>query len=651
MEYRLKHKRNDQLNVVPSYDQLEYGELAINYNSENPQIFFRDTMDNVVSIGVNNNNNNNNVESDLKFISCTYEHLINLRNNKELKPNTLYRITDYVTTTSQVNTKSANHQFDILVTALTENTLSENAKACLHDNDDYFARHNAKLEAWEIKYCIDNDSDRFQWVSNNVDSSLVTINESLVDGFVFKNPFSYDYIMSVDSNSQTYDVEGNELFYEYGRETNPDGLENQLCIYKSDAELWEEEGADYDDKFFYYGTEIIDGVEYDKWRKSCPDNYDGELIWTDNSPNVQGRKYFLTKKVTKNSNLIKKNIGTGIIYYMKDEFNNECPYDFKNIMFYIKNYDDYFYTFSWINEYGVVEDLSVRQDLMADDGFCYGTYNNKILPYYNREGYAYPLQKLNSNVIICTYDWSDGIYYGCYNNIFGMNCYNNILGYGCYNNIFGMDCYNNILGHECINNIFGNQCCDNVLDTYCSSNKFDDYCNGNKLGYECVNNSFNTDCNKNILKYSCCFNKFNCNCYFNELDTNSCNNTFGDNCDHNTLGYGCNNNTFGNNCGYNTFRDDDVWHKHGSTFEYEGDCLSNVNNVKLSNNCSYLLFCTQYGSENDKLQNITVTSGVKGTYNDLLEININEYNNDYEIKIAINTSGDIKMYCEADLIN
>lgn len=25
--------------------------------------------------------------------------------------------------------------------------------------------------------------------------------------------------------------------------------------------------------------------------------------------------------------------GKGVIYYMKDEFNNECPYDFKNIMF------------------------------------------------------------------------------------------------------------------------------------------------------------------------------------------------------------------------------------------------------------------------------------------------------------------------------
>jgi len=25
--------------------------------------------------------------------------------------------------------------------------------------------------------------------------------------------------------------------------------------------------------------------------------------------------------------------GKGVIYYMKDEFGNECPYDFKNIVY------------------------------------------------------------------------------------------------------------------------------------------------------------------------------------------------------------------------------------------------------------------------------------------------------------------------------
>lgn len=72
-----------------------------------------------------------------------------------------YRITDYATTTSQLDTQSAGHPFDIIVIALSTDTLSENALVDHHssDSDLYFA--NAKLEAWEIKYCLDNDKTRF----------------------------------------------------------------------------------------------------------------------------------------------------------------------------------------------------------------------------------------------------------------------------------------------------------------------------------------------------------------------------------------------------------------------------------------------------------------------------------------------------------
>jgi hypothetical protein len=49
-----------------------------------------------------------------------------------------YRITDYVTTTVQVNTRSAGHQFDIIVTADDVNVLNENARAIQHKEDTYF---------------------------------------------------------------------------------------------------------------------------------------------------------------------------------------------------------------------------------------------------------------------------------------------------------------------------------------------------------------------------------------------------------------------------------------------------------------------------------------------------------------------------------
>ena len=61
------------------------------------------------------------------------------------------------------NTVSDYNPFDLIVEALTENTLSENAKACFDNRDTYFSEYNANLDAWEIKYCLDNDDSRFDW--------------------------------------------------------------------------------------------------------------------------------------------------------------------------------------------------------------------------------------------------------------------------------------------------------------------------------------------------------------------------------------------------------------------------------------------------------------------------------------------------------
>ena len=50
------------------------------------------------------------------------------------------------------------------------------------------------------------------------------------------------------------------------------------------------------------------------------------------------------------------------------------------------------------------------------------------------------------------------------------------------------------------------------------------------------------------------------------------------------------------------------------------------------------------------LKNINVNRGVCGTGSSYNYININVLNQDYEIKVAKNSAGDIKIYCEADLI-
>ena len=109
----------------------------------------------------------NQLESEVygfKLKNITWYELMQLCNNSQLTPGGKYRITDYVTTTSKINTESAGHQFDLIVEALSENVLSENAKACLHDGDDYFTNYRVNIGAWEIKYSLYNDNNfRFDW--------------------------------------------------------------------------------------------------------------------------------------------------------------------------------------------------------------------------------------------------------------------------------------------------------------------------------------------------------------------------------------------------------------------------------------------------------------------------------------------------------
>ena len=81
------------------------------------------------------------------YIKATHAGLVTLRDNEELIPGAWYRITDYM---------SDKNQFDILVLALDEKTLSEEARAMKSEGDTYFTNADSKLETWKIWYQVDN---------------------------------------------------------------------------------------------------------------------------------------------------------------------------------------------------------------------------------------------------------------------------------------------------------------------------------------------------------------------------------------------------------------------------------------------------------------------------------------------------------------
>ena len=72
--------------------------------------------------------------------------------------------------------------------------------------------------------------------------------------------------------------------------------------------------------------------------------------------------------------------------------------------------------------------------------------------------------------------------------------------------------------------------------------------------------------------------------------------------------------------------------------------------------CSYnIIWNSDTTSSSVLLKNININRGVVGTYRsnntvNINNININTLNQNYEIQVAKNSKGQIKIYCEADLI-
>ena len=97
------------------------------------------------------------------IIEKTWEQLMDMKTNSSLVPGQQYRITDYVATVANdPNARSANHPFDLIVVADSESKLNEKARAIRHTGDTYFPA-SVKFEAWQVWYCLDNDTIRFAW--------------------------------------------------------------------------------------------------------------------------------------------------------------------------------------------------------------------------------------------------------------------------------------------------------------------------------------------------------------------------------------------------------------------------------------------------------------------------------------------------------
>ena len=508
------------------------------------------------------------------LIPITYSELVTLRNSSKLYPGATYRITDYKCSSSDADTAVASNKFDILVKAIDTNKLSEHCGALRNASDTYFPTVT-DFDAWEVWYCLDNDTARFGWASTS---------------------------------------------------------------------------------------------------------------------------------------------GKGVIYRLIDEFGNDCPYDFKNIMFkrsaewfsehsgWCKNIfegpvpstERQYFTFSLVDAYLNGTDLSINYH---DGQKCLKFFQNKIAPYYSSG-----IQTLNKNVFIL----SAIDYAGCNNNTFGIDCYSNTFGSRCHSNTFGNYCYSNTFGNYCYSNTFGDNCYSNTFGNYCNSNTFGNSCHSNTFGSRCHSNTFGNDCNSNTFGNSCASNAFGAkcttnffrngcysnifesDCSFNTFGNDSSSNKFSSSCVSNTFGNSCISNTFLSNCGSNTFGNNSRSNKFGTKCNYNffgnycgdnqfgngcgwnafgNDCGGNIfggacGYNTFGNSCydntfgssrtvlrSYyryncfedgvqhiIFYTTQTTSSTIFLQNITIHRGVKGSQNSPLTISVTEVNKNYNREYGRNTA-------------
>lgn len=118
-------------------------------------------------------------------LHITYSELKEKKDAGQLIPGMQYRIVDYVTLTKVSDAyTSAGHQFDIIVTADSTNTLNENVRAVQHEGDTYFA--NSNLTAWKLKYKLDNDTT-YMWIDNTCKGVIYEMTDE------FDNTFHYDF--------------------------------------------------------------------------------------------------------------------------------------------------------------------------------------------------------------------------------------------------------------------------------------------------------------------------------------------------------------------------------------------------------------------------------------------------------------------------
>lgn len=260
------------------------------------------------------------------LIEATYDELVSWADSGKLIPGQLYRMIDYTTsyynsiisitddTPSYIQIESAQHPFDLILQAKTSSDFYTEVSAAhsSRDTEGYFK--NSDLAKWRLWY----DLDASKYPGTISSENCLAVN---MEGVV-------TLICSYKNFDGTY--------YIWEGQANLFDMQVTLVCKTLDSDLSKCETV--------IVTVESDGESVDSGEQPI----DGSWISRINLP-----------------------ISTGWIYRMVDEFNNDCTYDFKNI---VHNKDNQtLYTFTIIDDYQI--GLFTNSNLSLD--YSLRNYNHK----------------------------------------------------------------------------------------------------------------------------------------------------------------------------------------------------------------------------------------------------------------------------------
>ena len=449
-----------------------------------------------------------------QVIHVTYAELKDLRGYRELIPGMFYRITDYECTTSQEGTRAMNHRFDIIVQALSEDRLSEIAKADFNEYDTYFSGNGANLAAWEIKYCLDNDATRFAWCGQcitNLQSGFSQPGEVLV-----RCP-DFDWATGLD-----------DYVYAWGTEADVEDGDSNNFIYSKSPVLQSSEVVYLDGEFRLANVDSYGkGVIY-----YMKDEHGNECAY--DFKNIQFLKWI-------------SHDDEGHPYYDEEWGDEDWCYTFCGNQY---NIDD--------DEWSYLLDGSVCSHVGKNVDNMYTFHSNVIKAQRYDDNYWETKSRLNGIVLFGMWSVEGG-------RVDYVSC--------CFDNAFEDDCFNITLSAECARNHFERYCSDIDMAKYSYDNNFSRGCcyiyaidtlQNSSFGRSCCSNIlhggydiiFGPDCMNNTFEGWCSNITFGRNCCFNTICDGANNITLGGFCEENTFGQGANTVTLEPHCCYNTIENE-----------------------------------------------------------------------------------------------